>query len=545
MSGSISNNVSNNISNVKRVLWIDDYPNNKAGVIFNEEETRIVSSMDDAIKEISGERLYDYDSIVLDIDFENGIKNADEVIEKFSKVIYLNKDQKEKNFIINNGGYLLFLYLLEKGYPSKQVAFLTGNAGIIGQLKAYNRQNEKQMSKEDIVNAFINAWKEFGEDVDEFENYISELPIDKKYKDSDFVYDCAFMIDEGDIDGLTKMVGDITPTMVTGSVQNTGDMMIFRFHEANLESPVYFSKNDNDIQGHNRDDAKKWLDKNRTGSKISRWLILNAGDYVEKLFRKNTTDMSRCIGRVLRNISNDGGIRSAFRQMYYVFDGLRNVEHRGVYYQAVSAMLVPFDATPGNGGDTALSAVQGLSDDERIMRMFASCAKQARNYCAHNSMGSSISDRTTLFLLMVAVNSVLNKTQRHDLTWWYKKCCEVINNDIGNSNTFNINKIDTLIADLLSNNKIDINCARVGTDCTKYTPKDLLYALGYNTQMNTASQSDSSVREEYFVFTLAAYVVKWLDGVSESDMDKRFGIEIRMVYDVSKKVVASYLYPVV
>lgn len=541
MSGSISNN----ISNVKRVLWIDDYPNNKAGVIFNEEETRIVSSMDDAIKEISGERLYDYDSIVLDIDFENGIKNADEVIEKLSKVIYLNKDQKEKNFIINNGGYLLFLYLLEKGYPSKQVAFLTGNAGIIGQLKAYNRQNEKQMSKEDIVNAFIDAWKEFGEDVDEFENYISELPIDKKYKDSDFVYDCAFMIDEGDMDGLTKMVGDITPTMVTGSVQNTGDMMIFRFHEANLESPVYFSKNDNDIQGHNREDAKKWLDKNRTDSKISRWLILNAGDYVEKLFRKNTTDMNRGIGRVLRNISNDGGIRSAFRQMYYVFDGLRNVEHRGVYYQAVSAMLVPFDATPGNGGDNALSAVQGLSDDERIMRMFASCAKQARNYCAHNSMGSSISDRTTLFLLMIAVNSVLNKTQRHELAWWYKKCCEVINNDIGSTNTFNINKIDTLIAELLSNNKIDINCARVGTDYTKYTPKDLLYALGYNTQMNTASQSDSAVREEYFVFTLATYVVKWLDGVSESDMDKRFGREICMVYDVSKKVVASYLYPVI
>ena len=541
MSGSISNN----ISNVKRVLWIDDYPNNKAGVIFNEEETRIVSSMDDAIKEISGERLYDYDSIVLDIDFENGIKNADEVIEKLSKVIYLNKDQKEKSFIINNGGYLLFLYLLEKGYPSKQVAFLTGNSGIIGQLKAYNRQNEKQMSKEDIVNAFIDAWKEFGEDVDEFENYISELPIDKKYKDSDFVYDCAFMIDEGDMDGLTKMVGDITPTMVTGSVQNTGDMMIFRFHEANLESPVYFSKNDNDIQGHNREDAKKWLDKNRTDSKISRWLILNAGDYVEKLFRQNTSDMNRGIGRVLRNISNDGGIRSAFRQMYYVFDGLRNVEHRGVYYQAVSAMLVPFDATPGNGGDNALSAVQGLSDDERIMRMFASCAKQARNYCAHNSMGSSISDRTTLFLLMIAVNSVLNKTQRHELAWWYKKCCEVINNDIGSTNTFNINKIDTLIAELLSNNKIDINCARVGTDCTKYTPKDLLYALGYNTQMNTASQPDSAVREEYFVFTLATYVVKWLDGVSESDMDKRFGREICMVYDVSKKVVASYLYPVI
>lgn len=537
--------ISNNISNVKRVLWIDDYPNNKAGVIFNEEETRIVSSMDDAIKEISGERLYDYDSIVLDIDFENGIKNADEVIEKLSKVIYLNKDQKEKIFIINNGGYLLFLYLLEKGYPSKQVAFLTGNAGIIGQLKAYNRQNEKQMSKEDIVNAFIDAWKEFGEDVDEFENYISELPIDKKYKDSDFVYDCAFMIDEGDMDGLTKMVGDITPTMVTGSVQNTGDMMIFRFHEANLESPVYFSKNDNDIQGHNREDAKKWLDKNRTDSKISRWLILNAGDYVEKLFRQNTSDMNRGIGRVLRNISNDGGIRSAFRQMYYVFDGLRNVEHRGVYYQAVSAMLVPFDATPGNGGDNALSAVQGLSDDERIMRMFASCAKQARNYCAHNSMGSSISDRTTLFLLMIAVNSVLNKTQRHELAWWYKKCCEVFNNDIGNTNTFNINKIDTLIAELLSNNKIDINCARVGTDCTKYTPKDLLYALGYNTQMNTASQPDSAVREEYFVFTLATYVVKWLDGVSESDMDKRFGREICMVYDVSKKVVASYLYPVI
>ncbi len=535
--------MSGSISNVKRVLWIDDYPNNKAGAIFNEEETRVVSSMDDAINEISGERLYDYDSIVLDIDFENGLKNADEVIEKLSKVIYLNKDQRDKNFVINNGGYLLFLYLLEKGYPSKQVAFLTGNAGIIGQLKAYNRQNEKQMSKEDIVNAFVDAWKEFDEDVEEFENFISTLPIDKKYKDSDFVYDCAAMIDEGDLAGLTNLIGSVTPTMVTGSVQNTGDMMIFRFHEANLESPVYFSKNDNDIQGHNRADAKNWLDKNRTDSRISRWLLLNAGNYVEKLFRKSTSDMNRSIGRVLRNIANDGGIRSAFRQMYYVFDGLRNVEHRGVYYQAVSAMLVPFDATPGNGGDTALSVVQGISDDEKIMRMFACCAKQARNYCAHNSMGSSISDRTTLFLLMIAVSSILTKDRRQDFLWWYKKCCEVVKNDT--ENTFNINKIDSLTSDLLSNNKIDINCARVGTDYTKYTPRDLLYALGFNTQMNTSSQSDSSIREEYFVFTLAAYIVKWIDGISDCDVDKRFGKETQMIHDAAKNIVASYSYPVV
>lgn len=529
---------------VKRVLWIDDYPNNRAGTMFDGEETRIVSSMDDAIREIAGERLYDYDVIVLDIDFENGLKNANEVIEKLSKVIYLSKDQKNKNFVINNGGYLLFLYLLEKGYPSRQVAFLTGNAGIIGQLKEYDKQNQNQMSKEEIIKALIEEWNRLADEpdtqLDEFEEYVQGLPIDIKYKDSVTIFECAEMIEYGDIEELTKYVEGITPTQVTGSIQNTGDMMIFRFHEANLESPIYFSKNDSDIHGHNLSDAKKWLDINKSDAKLARWLILNAGSYVEKLFRKSATDMNFRIGRVFRNLCNDGGIRSAFRQMYYVFDGLRNVEHRGVYYQAISAMLVPFDATPGNCGDTALSTAVSGSDDERIMRMFACCSKQARNYCAHNSMGSTISDKTTLFLLMTAMSSILTFNQRKDMSWWYKRCSDIILKEVGSKDPFDITKIDQIIADLINNNDIDLNSARVDTDYENYTPRNLLYALGYNMQMSTASQADSNIREEYFLFTLASYVVKWLDGLTKEEIIRKYGNEVYMIYDVSQNIVKSY-----
>ena len=269
---------------VKRVLWIDDYINNSASKMFLDDETKKVQTMDAALEEIAGEHLYEYDTIVLDIDFENGIVNPERVKEQLKKKIYLSKDQENRQFIINNGGYLLFLYLLEKGYPSGQVAFLTGNAGIIGQLKNYTKQNAEPMAREEIVEAFIKVWQDTEEDLDEFEARVCGLPIAKEYVALDFVYDCAEKLDEKDMDGLRELIFNVVPETVTGNIQNTGDMMIFRFHEANLESPIYFSKNDNDIVGHNIVDAKAWLEKNRTTERVSRWLVLSAGDFVEMLF---------------------------------------------------------------------------------------------------------------------------------------------------------------------------------------------------------------------------------------------------------------------
>lgn len=530
------------MGDIKRVLWIDDYPNNEASSMFISCETKKVSTMDEAITEISSDHLYDYDTIVLDIDFENGLPNGEKnVLRKLSEKIYLSKDQKNKSFIINNGGYLLFLYLLEKGYPSEQVAFLTGNAGIIGQLKAYTNQNISQMSKDDIVEAFKKAWIE---SEDDFLDGISIdiLPIDKKYKDSDFLMDCAEKLDSEDYDGLKELIDKVTPSMVTGNIQNTGDMMIFRFHEANLESPMYFSKNDNDIEGHNCSDAGNWLKDRRTSDKLTRWLLLDVADYIEQLFRNDMSSMNAQVGSIFDSVNNDPGIRSSFRQMYFVFDGLRNTQRRGIYYQAVSAMLIPFDSNPKSSESSV--DITNLKYD-RVQKMFARFSKQARNYCAHNYFGSSVSNETVLYLIMGTVSAVLTKKQRQDKDNWYQNAKQVF--CFNNPNYVladNVNKIDQLLEKLLANSSIDIYGVPVEKKTySKYTTWELLRALGYNTTMNLASEQSTTVRENYFIFTLAAYVVKWFAGSSEKDVEKQFGEGIRIVFEISNQIVANYVYP--
>ncbi len=525
---------------IKRVLWVDDYLSNPVSGLFIEEETKKVDSMDKAIREITGDHLYDYDTIVLDIDFENGLHDAETVIQKLSQKIYLSKDQREKDFIISNGGYLLFLYLLEKGYPSEQVAFLTGNAGIISQLQEYTQKNLSSLSKKEIREEFVKAWESSEGNIEEFEKKIDALPISALYQDSEFVLDCAEYLEEGMMEELENKIQEVTPPLVTGSIHNTGDMMIFRFHEANLESPIYFSKNDNDIAGHNRTDAEAWLKEKRTSENVTRWLLLSVGDYIENLFRLSSNAMERQLGGVFRNIVCDGGIRSAFRQMYFVFDGLK-AKHRGIYYQAMAAMLIPFDASPKYCGDSVVAA--GVGEDT-LRRMFANCAKQARNYCAHNYFGTSITDETTLFLLLITVTAILTREQREEISDWYQRTAAMFEEDRAVvSGSSNISKIDHLMTQLLLRGDIDTSSARVESDSSDYKAHDFMRAFGYNTAMSRNAESSTTKREEYFVFSLAAYILKWFEGMSDTEIGHKFGKEVLLVHNVARKIVVEYTYP--
>lgn len=529
------------MSGVKRVLWVDDNLTNKAASLFDKSETRTVSSMDGAIAEITGDRLYDYDTIVLDIDFENGLVDADEVIEKLCKTIYLTKDQRQdRNFIISNGGYLLFLYLLEKGYPSERVAFLTGNAGIIGQLKEYTSQNAEPLSKEEIAERFLIIWEETGcEKYEEFEARIRKLPIHQIYKNLDFVSRCAELMDDGKTDALRALIQTVKVPVVVQEIQNTGDKMIFRFHEANLESPIYFSKNDNDIAGHNLKDAKKWLSDKRTDDAMTRWLIMSAANYIEKEFDADTNGMNAQMQVLFDRLVSDGGIRAAFNQMYYVFDGLR-VRHRSIYFQSLSAMLIPFEGDPKIIRKSPKSA-----DDDEMRAVFARFAKQARNYCAHNYFGTEISNKTTLLLMMATMTAVLSKDQRDEMSAWYQKAAEILLKG-GMHVTYanNKRKIETLTGDLLSNNKIDIVKAKVGSTTTNYRYREYLRALGYNLEMQPDAQDSTGKREAYYVFTLAAYVSYWFNGMKAGDVKQQFGEEVSLLRDVCENIVDKYGYPV-
>ena len=528
---------------IKRILWVDDYPNNTARSLFPAGETKNVATMDEAINEISSDHLYDYDTIVLDIDFENGLPNGEtNTVQKLTKRIFLKKDQRNKAFIINNGGYLLFLYLLEKGYPSEQVAFLTGNTGILAQLRNFLQQDE--MSKEDIFIEVKQLWEKYSGDFDAFEEKICELPIDENYKTPSFFDDCVDKLIDEDFDGLKILIDGVKPTLVTGT-QNTGDMMIFRFHEANLEPPAFFSKNENDLPGHNREDAQKWIEKKRTDDKLVRWLLLYAGNYVESLFQHDLNAMNTQIGGIFRETSVDPGIRSSFRQMYYVFEGLKSTkkseESRGPYYQAIAAMLIPFDNSPCSSGASANVNNLGY---EKVQRAYARFCKQARNYCAHNYFGSAISNNTTAFILAGTLCAILSKEQIAQISPWFVNLI----NRYSYSNTYsvqdNIIKIDNLYEQLDHAEKIDTISAHVNslTSYSDFEPWDILRALGYNIDMDDSSQNNSSIRENYFVFTLAAYILKWFEGLNENEIESRFGIAIKNMFVLSNEIVDTYNY---
>lgn len=538
---------------IKRVLWIDDYPDNKASSLFPEEETCKVSSMDDAIREIAGDSLYDYDTIVLDIDFENGLISEKEVISRLSQKIYLSKDQRTKQFVINNGGYLLYLFLLEKGYPSDQVAFLTGNGGIIAQLQEYTRQNEEEYSKEDIFDLYCSIWNEIhenpelldgysGDDLDMFQDRIDALAIHESYKDSETVMDCAERLDCDDFSGAREIIEDVEVPLVTGNINNTGDMMIFRFHEANLEAPVYFSKNENDIFGHNISDMTAWLEENRTGDRLTRWLLLEAGNYVEALFTENPILMNNQTGCIFHGVEDDPGIRSSFRQMYFVFDGMRNLERRGPYYQAIAAMLIPFDNSP-HGSEPAASAKE--LNYNNVQKMFARFSKQARNYCAHNSFGSTLSNESVIFILMGTLASVLNKNQRSDFDSWYKNAKGIFKISDHVCDGTGISKVKGLYETLKEKGYIDFESAHVyrDTDFSSLSAWDLVRALGYNKMMTVASEKSTSKREDYYIFTLAAYILKWFGGYSVDEIRQYIGDGIARIYETADYIVKSYEYP--
>ncbi len=532
---------------IKRVLWVDDNPGITAEKLFDLVETKNVSTMDEAIEEISGEHLYDYDTIVLDIDFSNGLPNGEKkIVEVLSEKIYLSDEQKEKEFIIRNGGYLLYLYLLEKGYPSDKIAFLTGNSGMIDALRRYTAQNRPNLTKEEIIDAFFQSYRKSDGDPDTFEDLVDRLVVDSNYTDSDLILDCFELLEKEDYEECRNRLINVIPSATKESVLNTGDEMIYRFHKANLESPAYFSKIDNQIPGHDFSDAQQWMESRRRENDVTRWLVLDVSAYIESLYKDHLDRMNEQIGRLFFSSIEeqvDPGIRSGFQQMFMVFDGLKNINQRGIYYQAVSAMLIPFGIDKRRRFADKAEYSDTRYDDTR--KMFAHFSRQARNYCAHNYFGLTLSNPSTLFILMGAVSAVLSRDQQEYFCEWYRKVCQVFGIEGQSYNAEKNNeKIDNLCIELITRDVIDIERAGViGKDYSDYKTRDVISALGYNKRMRVELEPDTTVREAYYIFTLAAYVVKWFEGVSDIDIAARFGKGIKVLFEVSHSIVSKYEYP--
>ena len=107
-------------------------------------------------------------------------------------------------------------------------------------------------------------------------------------------------------------------------------------------------------------------------------------------------------------------------------------------------------------------------------------------------------------------------------------------------------KIDILGNNLFLNGDINtdaFNKLHLPSVYSACNPWQMIQAIGYNSKMDLAHEPSSSVREKYFVFTLAAYVIKWFAGMTEQDVNIQFGEGIEKVYRISNEIVDAYVYP--
>lgn len=105
--------------NNMNILWVEDNPDNKKEFWFGNRNIKIITDFSEAENAIE-KKLNSYDLVVLDINLEDSDKVK--VEEKSSQFALKPKEFLEKS------GMVLFLTLLEKGFPREQIIFLTGNA---------------------------------------------------------------------------------------------------------------------------------------------------------------------------------------------------------------------------------------------------------------------------------------------------------------------------------------------------------------------------------------------------------------------------------
>ena len=143
---------------------------------------------------------------------------------------------------------------------------------------------------------------------------------------------------------------------------------------------------------------------------------------------------------------------------------------------------------------------------------------------------------------MLTTSALLTRRQRGERKDWYGRTSEVFLKDKQLvSDAANRRKIEELVQQLYDNG--DLDSGNRIFDINNYSALDCLNALGYNEKMNAKNEQDDCVREAYFVFTLAVYIIKWFDGMRREDIKNQFGEEALYIRDVAEQIVAGYEYP--
>jgi len=407
--------MSNNSFDVKRILWLEDgIANSEVTKMFPDRETLKAGDMDSALKAINKkEELDSLDTIVLDIDMKDGVKDIGKLIDvlrgkplspeaagmEYERMLYISKEEEEKakDFLQDNGGYLVYLYLLKKGFPSERIAFLTANSGDLGALNAMFGADgatyvldPKELS-ELFEQAFYDTFsddQEVDPDSKEFLEKCEKTGIPSDFIQSDAFIDAVEQLAASDNSGLMSIFEDFFKG--ERAINNTLTEKFLKFRSANLEICSSFAKTERDCGKVGGITAmREWMRRDIEEKKI-RWLVLNLCKIMLDCLSKNRNMKSfDCEFNKEANhntFTRDSAI-AVFQQLSLHFQkhlGTDEDQKKWSYLQALRIYTTPFDSG-------------------KYLYITQSCnivAKQLRNYCAHNCFGDSMSAQDFFFFLL-------------------------------------------------------------------------------------------------------------------------------------------------
>lgn len=455
----------NSNNDVKRVLWIEDFDGGKIldqkdinqklenyGMI--KTETTVITSFIAGLEYID-KYFGDFDLVVLDVDFRE-LGDKDKCVDKLKDIIWDN-DLGNYNKMSENGGYYIFLYLMNKCFPKERIAMLTGNE------TGYNEG----------INIAEKLRKLISDSEKEVEYIIEQLEADDEAFEllGDGINNIINIIENEDRDSAIEELNKISKLSNSTNIKfdknpNTSNDWSNAFKEAKIVPPESFRK---ESMGNSENIRfREWINEKSTPYYKTRGIIIEMCNYwlikinqkefenillFNKLCKPDNRitklDLEAMLYQIKINLPinepNESNKTLIYSQIIRVVS---------LYFDVINVKHTIFNRNLKNEINNQLSVKAKLT--------YYQIVKLLRNWSSHDKIEKS-NDKELIFSLVIVFRALFNISE--DLILEYEeKCIEFLEKINMNEKDITNHLRDTLIdsfIDLYNNNHLSIRSTSV------------------------------------------------------------------------------------
>lgn len=397
-------------ADVKRVLWIEDFDGGKIldqndinqklqsfGMV--ETETTVIKSLINGLEYID-EYIGDFDLVVLDVDFRE-LGNKDRCVDKLKDIIWDN-DLENYNKLRENGGYYIFIYLMNKCFPKERIAMLTGNE------TGFNQGINIAEKLRKLINEPQNEVNYIIEQLEEDEEAFELL--------GDGIYTIISTIKSGNRNIAIEELSRIIKMTNTNNISfdknpNTSNYWSEAFKTAKIVPPESFRKESIGDDENNR--FRKWIDERSTVYYKTRGIIIEICNYWLNILEQNNFEEIVLFNKLCKFDSKITklDLESMFHQIKINLpiieptDGNKKLIYSQIirivslYFDVVNVKHPIFNRNLESEFDNKLSV--------KAKTTYFQIIKLLRNWSSHDKIEKA-NDKELIFSLVIAFRALFN-----------------------------------------------------------------------------------------------------------------------------------------